>query len=39
MERDRFSMRMAPVVRVNVLVEERRCADEFISGGAEDRGD
>lgn len=37
--RDRFSMRMAPVVGVNVLVEERRCADEFISGGAEDRGD
>lgn len=32
-------MRMAPVVGVNVLVEERRCADEFISGGAEDRGD
>lgn len=39
LERDRFSMGMAPVVRVNVLVEERRCADEFISGGAEDRGD
>lgn len=39
LERDRFSMRMAPVVGVNVLVEARRCADEFISGGAEDRGD
>lgn len=39
LERDRFSMRMAPVVGVNVLAEARRCADELISRGAEDRGD
>lgn len=39
LERDRFSVRMAPVVRVNVLAEEWRCADEFISGRAEERGD
>lgn len=34
-----LSMRMAPVIRVNVLAKEWRCADEFISEGAEKRGD
>lgn len=31
-ERDIFSDRMPPVVRVNVVLEGQRCADELILG-------